>query len=555
MSAIELYEQAIKLVPEELLYGKIPDDENKVILYKEYLEKDKTKKTMIDHINKLSNKYLESDNGLEAFVDLLTRGIGRKVKNAKEQVDYVNNFINSLGDSFITDVQYSENQIINTREMLLYKIKSMDDEFVVHYGGVSRTIEDVYKAIINNQYKRITKNDKVETVNYLYDKYLNYYLSQYDYLTEAELMHEKDVQYNNDTPYEFIEGLVPMMINSTEVKLIINGQEKIRTVDDMIYQTFKDRLHKINERKIEINNRVNEKPNELGEIKLEELDDKLSVTSTHIPTLNGDVLSEEERVALINTNNKLLSMPEDDYLRRQLYNIKDDINNALTINDLDNGINKYEEYKAKIDTNIEFNYLLLQIKESIDRKKMELIKIEGNKEELTDVTYGELSKLKRDLNSVPDGQSYNDLETRFYKISNDLVEKNISDNQVHSLVKDNKSDITKKNVINDLSLSYSYNNQNIQKLYFDIEEAKDRIRNNLRSRGFSKKNLEIAKLDANTKAIYQNTINEITTSFNERKISEDIYNKYMEYMEEIYNEYAYRVNIMEQENEEKVFGI
>lgn len=554
MSAIELYEQAIKLVPEELLYGKIPADENRVILYKEYLEEDKTKKTMIDHINKRSSKYLENDNGLDLFVDMLTRGIGRKVKNAKEQVNYVNNFINSLGDSFITDVQFSENQIINTREMLLYKIKSMDDEFVVHYGGVSRTIEDVYKAIINNQYKRITKNDKVETVNYLYDKYLNNYLSQYDYLTEAELMHEKDVQYNNNTPYEFIhEELVPMMINSSDVKMLINGKEEIIPVDDIINKTFADRLNKINKRKIEINNRINEKPNELGEIKLEELDDKLSVTSTHIPTLNGDVLSEEECKALSFNSKKISDNPEPEYNKKQLFNILDIVNNALTPDDLNDGINKYEEYKAKIDTNIEINYLLLQIKESIDRKKMELIKIEGNKEELTDVTYGELSKLKRDLNSVPDGQSYNDLETRYYKISNDLIEKNISDNQVRSLVKDIKSDLTKKNVINDLS--YSYNNQNIQKLDFDIEEAKNHIRNNLISRGFTKKNLEIAKLDANTKAIYQKTINDITSLYNEKKISEGIYNKYMEYMEEIYNEYAYRVNIMEQENEEKVFGI
>ena len=95
----------------------------------------------------------------------------------------------------------------------------------------------------------------------------------------------------------------------------------------------------------------------------------------------------------------------------------------------------------------------------------------------------------------------------------------------------------------------------MQRLDYDVFVANVKIKNNLINRGYAKTNIGIAKLDANTKAIYEETKNGLIALFNNGIISEDIYEKYIEYMEEIYNEYAYRVNIMEQENEEKVFGI
>lgn len=374
---------------------------------------------------------------------------------------YIDEFAqNCVG--FVETVRTSEVAVVDTKEYLYSKIAFMNSDKMIRIGDNYKTIDEVYRILLNNSYRPATLVDKTELCMYLAEE------------LEPEVR-ESVIKELGMTTLEYIRDVLPkMMVNATE--LCISG--KNIPVDQAISQIaikqreiLKREREQANNEKLDEFNRTSENPSLLSEIKLE-LDkeqDAIEVTA-EIPIVSSYLVTPEEVTALSTLPNDKIFSNDDLYYRSTLNQLKQSIDGTSTEHDLnarESGNNSYsfnaiaQEALQKIPT-FEIQQLINSTSELIGTKRNELIKLYSNRDEYCDAVMTEMNSISRKLDLVDSVDDFSEIKNQITKITIDLVTKHIKDMSV-------------KQTLDNLMMAYNQAFTKYNLTQNDFEKQKNRV--------------------------------------------------------------------------------
>ncbi len=382
--------------------------------------------TVEDYIRDVYLKDVETivnvdDATLEIFVKELNESVlpklQEKAKDKKE--DYIVEFIKSQ-KNFVAQITMG-GEIVKTRDFLISKLPFMDDDFLITIGPHKKTLEEVYHTFLNNHEEKLSIIDKMELcadfTRYIDEELLNSY--------------REDA---NCTFREYIEEIVPSIMTSiTEVSLRGNTWK----VEDFIAERIEEQKQVLLEQtkkqeleQLEKLNRTGENPGLVTEIKLELSGGKLEATG-EIPIVSSSLLTEAEIEAL--THLPFDQNNDYEYISKRLLSaLKDTIQKTTNEHDLKTKEEEVKRIVSEMGTSIslELQTLIDSIFELITKKRNDMIRIEGNKEDYGEAIIDELKAIQGTIKLADNIDSYSMIKVKLNRIFSEINEKGIRDSMV-----------------------------------------------------------------------------------------------------------------------------
>ena len=293
-------------------------------------------------------------------------------------------------------------------------INNMNDNFQINYGSGTKSLMNYYELLLNQKNNTPSELDKLE----ICDNYIHTYLP-------VEL-HDFYLEKFGMTIYDFITTKVPEMMFDY-YRIEVNGE--LLNIDEFILDLCsqvikeKERIDRINLDQI---NHVNDKPMNVGEIKVELNKDNVLEVTGEIPIIISE-LNEEEMSSLIED----ASIPKENILFELLSNLKTSVYKATNLKTLETLKNILSDYQNKYSNQIKIMNYITSIFELIELKTRSLIIINSNKFDYIDAMYGGLVELDRSNNDI-ENSSQPIIDFNLIKIKKEMEDKGITDHQLQS---------------------------------------------------------------------------------------------------------------------------
>ena len=340
-----------------------------------------------------------------------------KTRDKKEI--YVEEFIKTQ-KNFIAQIMIG-GELIETRDFLMSKLSFMDDDFLISVGPNKKTIEEVYHTFLNNQEEKVSLIDKMELC------------ADFTRYMEEEVLDSLMEEYQC-TFREYIEEIVPSIMSSaTEVSIGGNTwsvsefvEEKLEAQKQVLLeQKKKDELETV-----EKLNRTGENPGLVTEIKLELSGGKLEATG-EIPIVSSSLLTEEEITAL--THLPFDQVKDIESISIRLLNaLKESIYHTTNEHDLQTKEKEVQDIVSGLGTNysLELQTLVDSIVALVTKKRNDMIRIEGNKEDYAEALVDELKAIQGTIKLADNVDSYSIIKVQLNRILSEINEKGIRDTMV-----------------------------------------------------------------------------------------------------------------------------
>lgn len=506
MSNLEVLQEVEKELPESFIYGIVKYNNSELTL-DEFL-----RTYVIPKVNGSINK--------DKLKQMITDKFGKMVKEKKPDItkeQFVDEFIKKC-DHFVSEIRVSETVTLNTRDELLSRINS---NFKFDVGIKEKSIYEMYNTLLNNEYKEVTLEDKIEICEY----YLNYYVNellQGKEISKEELLASKIDGINYSIKEYVMEILPSKMINEVEAK--INNSNM--TVDEIIMQVIVHQIEYIEKKqqeKIEEFNRTNENPGLVAEIQTElNKDNQLEVTSQiEIPGYYD--LDENEVGSLLNV---LDNNDKKDNIKDNLNLIKQSILTSKTVDDLDQHIAYYNEIKKDINVSDEYTKALIEsIDKLIGEKRKNIIKTASNKEDYIDAILGKISDIEKRISGFTETSDFDTVYGEITLLEDEIAKKDIFDEDLKYALKGLKKYANQNHIIVD-SLAGNELKGNLRAKN-EIDFLIDSLSNKLKSLQYLNSEIKLATIEIQANDEYNILCNKIEEYNAKGSITDEERNQYM----------------------------
>ncbi len=317
--------------------------------------------------------------------------------------DYIKRFINNCHD-YVAEIMISPTETLNVTDFLLSQVSHMDDAFYIVVGPQRKTVEEVYRRILENRYVAPTFEDKQE-------------LCAFELQAVDEEVQNSMITYmgQNYLFKQFILDIVPAMMD-TATTIILNGEQ--HALDEYLLDLIQVQEQKLTAQKLEKFNRTGEIPDLVPEIEVYLAQNKKQEIT----------LTPEEEASLM--------APQDDkelYYKGQLNNLIDAVTN---VNDSHN-LSAIDRLVIDIKTDINRAGLtdtlsgsLKALDQAMTSKRKNLIKIDSNRDEYIEAFKNQLAMCYDLATNLNTQEECDNLRILITKLETEYEEKGFDDDEL-----------------------------------------------------------------------------------------------------------------------------
>lgn len=437
-----------------------------------------------------------------------------KIRFDSRSVKLVNEFIDNY-PNYKDMIQISENEYMSAKEYLFsYVIKNLDEQGNITYPGKdSITVEELYKKLLEKEYVKSTIEDKMETIEYMIEhidtEILNSVIKEYNVTVRDYLLSVPELMVDYNTV-----KIGNQTIEITEfVKYLVDHQRTVLTNEEEKQKL--EEAEKIRQSKVEMFNKTGDNPGLVDEIRVALNEGNIEVTTT-IPEVKSSLLTDEELSDLSALYNKFNTETNEDFMKKQLTNIKKVIDKSRSEHDLkvhEETFNRLKEMAKTISPSNHIKSLCESISSMIVMKRNNLIKVQNNQEDYIDVIFSEVNNIKNEIDNNNSADDFSKIIGKLTFIQKEINDKGIKDIQLSASIYSLFKEIRKKEYIFDATKTYESTDEAMRKAYY--QEKMMNIKKDLLNNEHNPNNVGNY---VGTSIRIENDINEVKTSlFNDVK--------------------------------------
>lgn len=350
---------------------------------------------------------------------------------------------------FIDVIQISKDKAISAREELsLFCIENMNEDGTIKYLDKTISIDELYLKLLNNSYHEPTIEEKAEQC-----------INMIQYIDNEIL--DSIIDGMNITVRDYICEILPTRMSS-EFTIEFNGESVeiaafVKEIVDHQAEMLAEKKAKAIEDLENQYNRTSDNPGLVSEIQVRlENDNSLTVTA-EIPVVASSLLTDEEKTSLLENYSKKESVTDTEYLNDELNKIKQAIDNTNHAEDLDACVAFFKSIInnfKKEDLPSQINQLIVSIDELITVKRHNIIKVNGNLEEYTDVLFSEINKMNDEMSGYTTLDQFSTLYGRALDRYQEVLKKGIKDIQLKESFNKLFDNINKNRLNLDATIGY-----------------------------------------------------------------------------------------------------
>lgn len=510
-AAMNKINAAKTLLPDGILHGKmiLNGQEIPVTLYMD--------KFLISVVNEKTTPEMIANIIKTKFLDKIIQATPDEVK-----LEIINEFLKTKNDK---DKIYSGSKTVGeefTERCILY----MDSDNLIPVGPHKKTMEAFYQLIHNNISSSYNKDEQIET----YESYMNSILG-------SELINSKKVGTEMTVREYILTVLMP-----TEEELIYVTYNGVRVqIDEALIQIGKEQLEYINsevevpELKTEVQEEEKVEPHDfgnptnVGEIIYRVEPDKSVIVSTDTPYNPNRELTDEE------TNNILVTHGNfDPHILTSINQLMNAVNKLSSLHDLDNLEKEKNELanelaELMVDTYIAEKMRILE--ELITKKKINLMKIDGNKDDLIDAIRGKITLLQEELRGCDDPKKLDIADGEIISIQREIQEKGIRDYELEAVIERVNNDILLKRI--ELDNLMPNNSKEVERLIAEIDDRIKGIEQSVYEIKTNKNEASVAGVSVRVEREYNELVSLITNSYREGVLPKEVYEQYLDVLNKV----------------------
>ena len=404
--------------------------------------------------------FLKDGADVQTLSNYVRNKLGSFIKENNPTLKRVDDFITN-NPMFIDAIQISQGEVISARDYLNeYCLKNMQEDGMINFAGKTLTIEELYLKLLNNSYHEPTIEEKAE----LCVDMLNY--------IDKEIL-DSIVDGMNITVREYISTIIPTKMNSaTTVEM--NGEviELSDLVKQIIDHQAKMLIEHEEKQKEELENKYNktgDNPGLVSEIQVKLAEDNSLTVTAEIPVVTSSLLTNEEKKSLLNNYSRRENITDEEYFHSELNKIKSSIDYTTTLQDLDAKekffLRVQEEARAKVSSS-RLEALISSIEELITKRRNNIIKVNGNQEEYTDILFSEINAMKDELSKAASLDDFSVLYGKALDRYEEILNKGIKDIQLKGDFQLLLENISEKRL--NLDATIGYQSPEVERIKVDL---------------------------------------------------------------------------------------
>ena len=510
-TAMDIIDAAKTLLPDEIINGKmvLNGQEIPVSLYMDKfligVVNDKTTPEMIANI--IKTKFL--DKIIQALPDEVKRERAMKFLETKTDKDRMYSSYKTVGEEFI-------------ERCVMY----MDDNDLLPVGPNKKTMEEYYQIVLNNISQTYTKEDQIETYKVYMDDILG-----------KELMSSKKV----GTEMTVKEYILNVLMPTEEDYIYVTYNDRKVQIDEALLKIREEQLEFINaqveipELKEEVVEEVIEEPHDfgnptnVGEIIYRVEADKSVTVSTDTPFNPNKELNDEE------TNNILaIHGSVDPKIITSLNQLMDAVNKTSSLHDLDNLEKEKNELANELAGLLTDSYIVEKfriLEELMIKKRNNLIKVDGNKEDYVDAIQGRITSLQEELRDCNDPKKFDIVYGEIISIQREVQAKGIRDYELEAVIERLSNDLLLKRIKADSLMPNQ--SKDVERLVAEIDDRIKGIEQSIYEMKTNRNEASVAGVSVRVEREYNELVSLITNSYREGKLPKEVYEQYLEVLNKV----------------------
>lgn len=416
--------------------------------------------------------------------------------------------------NFIDVIQIGPNEFRNVSDYLIqYALEFMNDDGTLNYAGKTIELSELYRKVLNDEYKAPTLEGKIESCEY--------YVSRVD----KEIL-ESTLDGMNITVREYIVKVLPTKmdteysVNFGEKSIDLN--EFIKEIVDHQAEVLATQKKELERKKEDEHNKTGDNPGLVSEIQIRLNEDSVPEVTAEIPVVQSSLLTDAEISSQLTNLGKNESVTSEEYYRDVLNKLKQTIDGTTTIHDLES-VTKYFDSIVEDARNSEVykdvNPYINSVSELIANKQRNLIKVNGNAEEYADVLFSEINSMTNELNGFTTLDEYSTLYGKALERYGDALNKGIKDIQLKSAFTLLLNRINEKRLV--LEATIGYQSPEVERAKVELNELISNIKQDVLTIEHDANNLgSLAGTEVRLNSYIEKAYQKVEEAYNARLLTE-----------------------------------